>query len=240
MVRFYEGFEVDHYTGKALNENDMIAIQSQKIQNLQRIAFQKFQPELKHLVVATISQLENRATLTSHLSPLSDTKLRYHHIHPICDSNRNKIFFHRELAIELALLPEKEEENTNYTREFVLEIICAYLEKRISQLESISQMPIYPTEELLWDSNIIPSDEYTGKFPRNFVAIRLNFSILGEHCLALPKLNLQFLTVHDYLLRNYDLFRLESSYEIRGDLEDAISRINPRRDYDGIIIQIII
>ena len=34
-------------------------------------------------------------------------------------------------------------------------------------------------------------------------------------CLALPKLNLQFLTMHDYLLRNLNLFRLESTYEIR-------------------------
>lgn len=31
----------------------------------------------------------------------------------------------------------------------------------------------------------------------------------GEGCLALPKLNLQFLTPHDYLLRNFNLFRLE-------------------------------
>jgi hypothetical protein len=30
-------------------------------------------------------------------------------------------------------------------------------------------------------------------------------------CLALPKLNLQFLTLHDYLLRNLNLFRLEST-----------------------------
>lgn len=29
--------------------------------------------------------------------------------------------------------------------------------------------------------------------------------------LALPKLNLQFLTLHDYLLRNLNLFRLEST-----------------------------
>ena len=33
----------------------------------------------------------------------------------------------------------------------------------------------------------------------------------GEGCLALPKLNLQFLTLHDYLLRNFVLFRLEST-----------------------------
>ena len=36
----------------------------------------------------------------------------------------------------------------------------------------------------------------------------------GEACLALPKLNLQFLTFHDYLLRNFNLFRLEATYEV--------------------------
>ena len=46
----------------------------------------------------------------------------------------------------------------------------------------------------------------------------------GEGVLALPKLNLQFLTLHDYLLRNFKLFQLESTYEIRGDIEDAVTR----------------
>lgn len=41
----------------------------------------------------------------------------------------------------------------------------------------------------------------------------------------MPKLNLQFLTAHDYLLRNFNLFRLEATYEIREDLADVLSRI---------------
>ena len=51
----------------------------------------------------------------------------------------------------------------------------------------------------------------------------------GEGCLALPKLNLQFLTFHDYLLRNFNLFRLEATYEIREDIADAISRVGAGR-----------
>ena len=46
----------------------------------------------------------------------------------------------------------------------------------------------------------------------------------GDDVLALPKLNLQFLTFYDYLLRSFTLFRLESAYEIRGDLVDAVKR----------------
>lgn len=41
----------------------------------------------------------------------------------------------------------------------------------------------------------------------------------GEAPLALPKLNLQFLSPSDYLLRNFHLFRLEAAYEVREDIE---------------------
>ena len=51
----------------------------------------------------------------------------------------------------------------------------------------------------------------------------------GENCLALPKLNLQFLTFHDYLLRNFNLFRLEATYEIREDISDVIGRVGAFR-----------
>ena len=56
----------------------------------------------------------------------------------------------------------------------------------------------------------------------------------GDYSLALPKLNLQFLTIHDYLLRNFNLFRLESTYEIRGDLQDAVPRMKPSVDHEGV------
>ena len=46
-----------------------------------------------------------------------------------------------------------------------------------------------------------------------FVLFMLLFFLflLSADTLALPKLNLQFLTLHDYLLRNLNLFRLEST-----------------------------
>lgn len=55
----------------------------------------------------------------------------------------------------------------------------------------------------------------------------------GDHCLALPKLNIQFLTMHDYLLRNFNLFRLESNYEIRSDLEEVVLRMSPEFTVDA-------
>lgn len=115
--------------------------------------------------------------------------------------------------MELADLLGLQSRDQKVSRSFLMEIIISHYERRMSQVESINEQSIYPTEDLLWDRNLIPTDEYN-----------------GEHCLALPKLNLQFLTFHDYLLRNYDLYRLESCYEIRLDIEDAIRRVAPRKE----------
>lgn len=49
------------------------------------------------------------------------------------------------------------------------------------------------------------------------VCLAANYS--GEAPLALPKLNLQFLSPSDYLLRNFHLFRLEAAYEVREDIQ---------------------
>lgn len=96
-------------------------------------------------------------------------------------------------------------------RERLVDVIVNHLERRTSQLDSINAKSLYPDETLLWDANAVPNSNFTGEAP-----------------LALPKLNLQFLTFHDHLLRNFTLFRLESAYEIREDIEDAVKRIQPR------------
>lgn len=80
-------------------------------------------------------------------------------------------------------------------------------------------MPLYPTEDIIWDENVVPNEYFS-----------------GDNCLALPKLNLQFLTLHDYLYRNFNLFRLESTYEIRQDIEDAVIRMLPWQSEEGEVV----
>lgn len=80
-------------------------------------------------------------------------------------------------------------------------------------------MSLFIAENIIWDENIVPNEYYS-----------------GEGCLSLPKLNLQFLTLHDYLLRNCNLFRLESTFEIRQDIEDAVSRMLPWKDEEGDVV----
>ncbi|XP_050234237.1 uncharacterized protein LOC126682560 [Mercurialis annua] len=92
--------------------------------------------------------------------------------------------------------------------DFLIEVMVSFFEKQQSQKESINALPLYPNEQIMWDESLVPSINYS-----------------GEGCLALPKLNLQFLTLHDYLLRNFNLFRLESTYEIREDIQEAVPHL---------------
>lgn len=79
-----------------------------------------------------------------------------------------------------------------------VQLLVYHFAIRESHLAQMNSAPLYPTEELLWNGNLVPSEFFS-----------------GEECLALPKLGLQFLTLQDYLMRNFTLFRLESTFEIR-------------------------
>lgn len=94
------------------------------------------------------------------------------------------------------------------TVDFLIEVMVSFFERQQSQKEAINALPLYPNEQIMWDESLVPSINYT-----------------GEGCLALPKLNLQFLTLHDYFLRNFYLFRLESTYEIREDIQEAVPHL---------------
>lgn len=94
--------------------------------------------------------------------------------------------------------------------------MVSFFEKQQSQKEAINALPLYPNEQIMWDESLVPSINYS-----------------GEGCLALPKLNLQFLTLHDYLLRNFNLFRLESTYEIREDIQEAVPHLLSYTNNEG-------
>ncbi|XP_060615841.2 RNA helicase aquarius isoform X2 [Anolis sagrei] len=200
MLKFYTGFEINDQTGNALTENEMTTIHYDRITSLQRAAFAHF-PELYNFALSNVSAVDTRNSLVKLFGPLSPNTL------------------HQVASYLCLLLALPEGEDTNYEQEFLLELLVSRHERRISQIQQLNQMPLYPTEKIIWDENIVPTEYYS-----------------GEGCLALPKLNLQFLTLHDYLLRNFNLFRLESTYEIRQDIEDSVSRMKPwQSEYGGVI-----
>lgn len=200
MLKFYARFEINEESGDPLTDHDMTQLHYTKITSLQKAVFAKF-PDLRSFALANVASVDTREALYKHFGLLSQEKLR-------------------SIASYLSLVPSEErEKNENWYRydiEFLRELLISRHERRASQLEELNEMPLYPTEEIIWNESIVPTEYFS-----------------GEGCLALPKLNLQFLTLHDYLLRNFNLFRLESTYEIRQDIEDAVSRLSPWQAEDG-------
>ena len=99
--------------------------------------------------------------------------------------------------------------DAKYLREIIvslfscLHVINACLQvfhatKPIFHLDKINTQPLYPSEAIIWDKDLVPYEQYN-----------------GDGVLPLNRLNMQFLTFHDYLQRNFNLFQLESTYEIR-------------------------
>ena len=94
-------------------------------------------------------------------------------------------------------------------RSLILDALVCRHERR-PDFSDLTTVPLYPDEDAMFLSGEIPPYEYDGSSP----------------C-ALPKLGLQFLTIQDYLLRNFKLVQLESTYEIRQDLEYHLPKMRP-------------
>ncbi|XP_065882435.1 RNA helicase aquarius-like [Dysidea avara] len=193
-VGFYAGFEINDHTGMALTEHQMLDQHYSKITTLQKACFNLF-PELRQFAMSHVAGIDRQQSLLKYLTPLSNETLH-------------------ELAAYLNLVPKRQQEVEGdeevIDNSLLVELLVYHCQRRASQLDKINDMPLYPTEKVIWDENVVPTEYYS-----------------WEGCLALPKLNLQFLTLHDYLLRNLTLFQLESTYEIRLDIEDAITRLKP-------------
>ena len=98
-------------------------------------------------------------------------------------------------------------------RQFWIETLVFSIERKPLYYEQMQHdFPILPTEQRLYQPSLLRPEEYNGSRP-----------------LAIPKLNLQYLTVGDFLWRSFVLYRSEAFYEIRKHLEDTIKRLQPRR-----------
>ena len=49
--------------------------------------------------------------------------------------------------------------------DFLMEVMVSTYERRRFQTEVINELPLYPTESVLWDENQVPDVHYTGTQP---------------------------------------------------------------------------
>jgi len=243
ILRYYENFEIDDTTGKPLSRRNITDLHYERLQLLQRTCFQEFPDNaaLKQVTMMNVSALDTRDAMQLHFGSLPLEVLKVL-CEKVCylDVSKDPTLSAMEKAAKLAqeeqerLEAEKEQlapenapkkkrkkkkqktEEEERLRKLLVEILINRLQRPSMQQDDIEKMPLYPTEKLIWDPNLVPEEHYS-----------------GEYSLALPKLNLQFLTIHDYLLRNFNLFRLESTYEVREDIHDQLPRLKPYQDQDG-------
>ncbi|KAH1650344.1 hypothetical protein KXV89_002738 [Aspergillus fumigatus] len=102
------------------------------------------------------------------------------------------------------------------TRHLYLEILLSFYERKVPFQETASRLSIVPTEKDLYDPSFLRNETYDGSRP-----------------LAIPKLNLQYLSLGDFLWRSFLLYRSEAFFQVRKDMEAIIKRMQPRSSRDG-------
>ena len=108
--------------------------------SLQRAAFKLF-PDLRGFALSNVASVDTRSALQRHFSALSQQTLH-------------------DIASHLHLVPQ---DSAPLGSEVLLELMVREHERRQSQLEAINAMPLYPTQDILWDINIVPSEYYSGE-----------------------------------------------------------------------------
>ncbi|KAH0542174.1 hypothetical protein FGG08_003395 [Glutinoglossum americanum] len=96
-------------------------------------------------------------------------------------------------------------------RDFLVEVLVSVHERKKTFQETAKDLSVLPNEKTLFESALLRNETYDGSRP-----------------LAIPKLNLQYLTVGDFLWRSFVLHRCESFFEIRKDIEECLDRLQPR------------
>ncbi|KAL4993049.1 hypothetical protein BDV10DRAFT_36291 [Aspergillus recurvatus] len=106
--------------------------------------------------------------------------------------------------------------NVASDRHLYMEVLLSYHERVTSFQEAASNLSVVPTEESLYDPSLLRNETYDGSRP-----------------LAIPKLNLQYLSLGDFLWRSFLLYRAEAFFQIRKDMESIVKRMQPRSSQDG-------
>lgn len=109
--------------------------------------------------------------------------------------------------------------SVSVNRELLLDILISFHEKKKTFRENLNRCAILPTEKTIYEPSLLRNESYN-----------------GSRSLAIPKLNLQYLSVGDFLWRSFILHRCESFFAIRQSMEDTIKRLRPRTTgSDGIL-----
>lgn len=164
MLRFYAGFEIDDITGQEQTDSDISRRHYEQVQSLQRTAFQHY-PELREFALSSAGSVDSRDALLKHFSDLRFGRDLAIKVFPPAAFSQSDFYFYWlrpgqspidrsvqqlwELTAKLFLtaLP-KADAQVAYTKEFLLELVVYHFEHRLSQLDALNEMALYPNEQV--------------------------------------------------------------------------------------------
>ena len=92
-----------------------------------------------------------------------------------------------------------------------LETLLTAFERPVDFQSVVPHLSTLPTESDLYDPSLLRTEVYDGSQP-----------------LPVPKFNLQYLSLGDFLWRSFLLYRSEAFFEIKKDMESVVRRMRPR------------
>ena len=254
----YASFPVDDHSGEAIGDGAAAAAAAAKAGALQRLLF-RFHPKAREpLALAPTTAITDPTKLVRILLDECDMPLeelrrlvvdearaaRPDDDDACVESVARRLAAERSGGVEekavsdsevAAMMPEARASVARYLAAALADEYCG----PTPVAASLAQLPLYPTEAVLWDEARVPSTSHLssssgwagagGAGPESHR--RAHFS--ADRPLPVPKLNLQFLSPADALVRNFHLFRLEAASDVRGDLVDVLGRLRPGRDEAG-------
>ncbi|OQV02448.1 AAA domain-containing protein [Cladophialophora immunda] len=97
------------------------------------------------------------------------------------------------------------------SRAIMMETLLSSFSKPQDFREVVTQLAVLPTAASLYDPALLRNEHYDGSRPLGF-----------------PKLNLQYLTLSDFMWRSFQLYQAEAFYGIRKDMESIVKRMKPK------------
>ncbi|OCT46083.1 Intron-binding protein aquarius [Cladophialophora carrionii] len=101
------------------------------------------------------------------------------------------------------------------TRATLMETLLSSFSKQQDFREVVNQLSVLPTADSLYDPALLRHEHYDGSRP-----------------LGIPKLNLQYLTLGDFMWRSFQLYQAEAFYGVRKDMESIVKRMKPKAGRD--------
>ena len=193
LMSHFTHFPIDDQTGRQLSKLEYDQRHYDTLAKLQRTGYAAFQEKLQLMALANYGSIGNREELEGHLRALSDDE-----VVQLC----SLMALRTEYPTSSFLVRD---------RAFYTETLLDLAEQKPIFKDSVRDMPILPTEKILYETTFLRNESYNGEKP-----------------LAIPRLNLQYLAMGDFLWRSFILYRAESFYGIRKDLEDVVKRMKPR------------